>query len=244
MPNGPRLRGSSGASLGPWPIGQIPRDKIIKLGRLLTLHLAKEQTDLSGDGFSKMLSASIDGLHTGKPVGIADMALNGTAWSVKTVKAARPFKTKKVRLISGRNSPDYSFEIENPHDDIQRTGAAVLNIWNSRLDKTRSEHDDVRVMVLVRNMETKEFLLFEEELTRYAAADYEWSYTKGKNLQGRRKSDDKHCFTWQFHGGQFTVIRDIPGSRKHFRINRNIPIIPAEHVERLIQFQEDWIVIE
>lgn len=39
---------------------------------------------------------------------------------MKTVKSTNPLNSQAVRLISGRCSPDYSYGIEDPHDDIQK----------------------------------------------------------------------------------------------------------------------------
>ena len=120
MPSTPRLRGRSGASLGPWPIGEIPRDKILKLARLITLHIAKQKLDLSGDEFGEFFSKAIDGNHFGAPLGIDDISLNGTAWSAKTIKQDQPRSATTIRLISGRNSPDYSYDMRELHEDIQK----------------------------------------------------------------------------------------------------------------------------
>lgn len=76
---------------------------------------------------------------------------------MKTVKTAHPLTAKKVRLISGRCSPDYSYGIEDPHADIQKTGEAVLAIWNSRVDITLAHYNAARVGVLVRDESLKEF---------------------------------------------------------------------------------------
>ena len=38
-----------------------------------------------------------------------------------------------------------------------------MSIWNARVDEAMREFDDLRIAVLVRNMVTREFLVFEEE---------------------------------------------------------------------------------
>ncbi len=243
MPDNPRLRGRSGSHQRPWPIGQIPDEEIREIGKQLVLKLAIGEPDITGDAFGDIFAVCVEGIHYSSPLGLADVAFNGTGWSVKTVKATHPHDQKKVRLISGRNSPDYSMGINDPHANIQDTGAAVLAIWNSRLNAARGEHDDIRVAVLIRNMSSKEFVIFEEEVSRYAAGDYEWKYNANDNLQGHRKTDGTHCFTWQFHGSQFTVIRDVLGSATAFRINRSVPLVEAIHVERMIKHKDDWIEI-
>ena len=88
---------------------------------------------------------------------MVDVIANGTAWSVKTVQASDPHDTKHVRLISGRNSPDYSSGISNPREDPTLTGHAVLDIWNARVDQSLKQHNELRVMVLIRNMGKKKW---------------------------------------------------------------------------------------
>lgn len=243
MSDQPKLRGTSGKHSGQWPIGQIPDRVIYKIGRQLVHRLAVGRTDIGGDEFGDIFAQAVYGNHYRSPLGLADVAFNGAGWSVKTVKAKHPYQQKRIRLISGRNSPDFSLGIKNPHADLQATGTAVLSIWNSRLNATRDKHDDVRIAVLIRNMEAKTFALFEEEITRYSTGDYVWGKNNRGNLQGHRKTDDRHCFTWQFHGSQFTVIRDVPGSVVKFRINRNVPLVESIHIEKLIKYQDDWIEI-
>ncbi len=243
MSDQPRLRGHSGLYFGPWNIGQIPKSVIYTIGKLLVNKLAIGSNDIAGNEFGDIFADAVDGRHYSSPLGLADVARSGTGWSVKTIKANKPYEQVRVRLISGRNSPDYSLGIENPHTDLKATGKAVLSVWNSRLNATRGEHDDVRVAVLIRNMAEKQFVLFEEEVTRYVVDDYEWHQNQRGNLQGHRKTDDKYCFTWQFHGSQFTVIREVPGSAIKFRIVRNVPLVEPVHIERIIGYNDDWIEI-
>ena len=92
-------------------------------------------------------------------------------------------------------------------------------------------------------MEAREFTLFEEEAGRFIPSDYHWSYTKQKNLEGRERNADVHRFTWQFHGGQFTVIRDVPASAKRFKIEPDVPVVDQAAVLKGIGFREDWIKI-
>lgn len=199
--------------------------------------------DLEGNDFGTIFANSIGGVHRSSPIGIADVEWNGCAWSVKTIKDPRPFNKERVRLISGRNSPDYSVGIENPHDDLQATGRAVLNIWNARVDEALGEHDDMRIIVLVRNIETREFLLFEEEATRYIADEYKWSYNPRRTLRGSHKLSDDHKFTWQPHGGQFTVFRSVPPSARRFRIVPQIPLVEPQALLDAVNFTDSWIDI-
>ena len=88
------------------------------------------------------------GTHLQSPVGIADVTFNKMAWSMKTVKAKNPHRSNaSIRLISGRCSPDYSYGINNPHEDIEATGRAVLNIWNERVNIAQDYYRDYREML-------------------------------------------------------------------------------------------------
>jgi hypothetical protein len=205
--------------------------------------MAIGHADLTGDDFGTIFANAIDGTHLSSPLGIADVILDGNAWSVKTVKAGKPFTQKTVRLISGRNSPDYSLGIENPHTDIQATGKAILAVWNARVNESLGEHDDLRVAVLIRNFETKEFVIFEENAVRLAADDFRWQKNKSGNFEGFDIATGEHKFTWQPHGSQFTIIRHVPGSAVKFIINHNVPLIEPEHVLRLAKFNENWVEI-
>lgn len=228
---------------GPWPLGTLPNTVIVSIGRQLVHRLAIGQIDITGDDFGTIFANAIGGSHRESPLGIADVAMSGNAWSVKTIKSNSPFTQKIVRLISGRNSPDYSLGIENLHADLNATGKGVLAIWNARVDEALSEHDDLRIAVLIRNMANKKFTLFEETATRYATDDYEWTKNKKGNLLGHEIATGEHRFTWQFHGSQFTVKRHVPGSAIKFKINKTPPIIELEQVLKLAKFKEEWIEI-
>ena len=124
---------------------------------------------------------------------------------------------------------------------MQKTGDAVISVWNARVDQAMDEYEDLRIVVLVRNVEAKEFVLFEEEATRFSPGDFAWTASKRGTFQGRNISNGTHQFTWQPTGGQFTVFRQIPGSARQFRINRNVPIVPLNVVLGEIDYREDWI---
>ena len=171
---------------GPYPLGQVPDDVLHRIGVQIVHRLAVGHRDITGDDFGGIFADAIGGLHRAKPLGIADVLWDGCGWSVKTVKYAHPSTRKDIRLISGRNDPDYSFGIENPHDDPRKTGEAVLAIWNSRVDKAKAECDELRVIVMIRNIEERVFTLFEEEARRFAPGDFVWEFNKGGTWRARR----------------------------------------------------------
>lgn len=238
-----RLKGNKTRIQNAWPLGSIPHKVIINIGKQLVHRMAIGHADITGDDFGTIFSEAIEGTHFSSPLGVADVVLDGNAWSVKTVKAATPFTQKIVRLISGRNSPDYSLGIENVHTDVSSTGKAVLAIWNNRINESLGQYDDLRVAILIRNFETKEFVLFEEIAHRYAADDFKWEKNGKGNFEGYNKTTGEHSFTWQPHGSQFTIKRHVPGSAIKFIINHNVRMIEAEHVLRLARFNENWVEI-
>lgn len=237
----PRLRGSARARRGPYPLGEFPDDMALRLSRQIVHRLAVGQADLAGDDWGEIFATAISGNHRYSPVGVTDVTWNGCSWSAKTVQAARPFAQPIVRLISGRNSPSYSYGISDPLADIAATGQAVLNVWNERVNQSLNDHDDLRVVVLVRNMNTLEFSLFEYEAGRYSARDYEWRLNSHGNLEGYETGTGEHRFTWQPHGSQFTVIKRVPGSAYKFRIVRHPGLLESQHVLNLVRFNESWV---
>lgn len=237
----PRLRGRARARSRLYPLGDFPDDIVMNMARQFVHRLAVGHANITGDDFGEIFAKSISGEHFNNPIGVTDVIWNGCSWSTKTVQAKKPFEQKNVRLISGRNAPGYSYGIYDPLEDIAKTGEAVLNIWNERVDQSMNEYDDLRVVVLVRNMDTLHFTLFEYEAIRYIPADYEWRLNRRKNLEGFEKVADAHRFTWQPHGGQFTVIKPVPGSAYKFRIKRKPGLLEPQHVLNLVRFKEDWV---
>ena len=161
---------------------------------------------------------------------------------MKTVKATNPFNAKTVRLISGRCSPDYSYGIEDPHDDIQRTGEAVLSIWNSRVDIALNHYPRVRVCVLIRNNDMTSFSLYEEYLEHFNLSNYEWIENKNSNLEGINKHTGIKEFVWQPHGSQFTILSPVPEDAIKFKIKKP-ELLPQDEALASIGFDSSWIEI-
>jgi hypothetical protein len=216
----------------------------VELGKQIVHRLAIGHGDISGEDFGTVFARAVGGVHRSRPIGLSDVEWDGCAWSVKTVKVSRPFSQQSVRLISGRNSPDYSLGIENPHANPNATGHAVLAIWNKRVNEGMDEHEDLRIAVLVRNMEVREFVLFEGAAERFVPDDYEWSFNRNNNLEGRNKVTGQHNFTWQPHGSQFTIIRDIPGSARRFSITPNVQLVDPAAILAYVGYRDDWIDIQ
>lgn len=239
----PKLKDNRGK--GPYelyPLGQIPNDIIYNIAKWMTYHFAVGKADISGEDWGDIFAKAIEGEHLSRPVGLADVIYEGMAWSVKSVKARSPHNQRKIRLISGRNSPDFSYNVTDPHENIQYTGMMVLSIWNERVNIAKERYEPLRTSVLVRDFNTLEFVLFEQETLRYNTMDFEWRENNNGNLEGYNISTGTHQFTWQPHGAQFTILSDIPSSAIKFKVRRP-PMIDFEETMVQIGFDESWVTI-
>ena len=224
-----------------YPLNVFPDEIIHKIGAYFVYLIYTGRKDLDGRDWGDAFADAINGTHLDSPVGIADVVIDRNCWSMKTVKCANPFTQNKLRLISGRCSPDFSYGITDPHSNIQQTGEAVLSIWNERVNIAQDHYTRVRTAILVRSNDLLSYKLFEEETTRFRTTDYHWIENRKGNLLGLDHNNN-HCFTWQPHGAQFTIITEVPENAVRFRIRRP-PVLPKEEVLRTIDFNDDWITI-
>lgn len=243
MTHTPKLRDSARRqSREPFLINEIPEEVLFKIAEHFIYLLSMGRKDLTGSDWGDALAFAVGGDHLDSPLGIADVTLDGTAWSCKTVKVADPFCVKTTRLISGRCSPDYSYGIANPHEDIERTGRAVLEIWNERVNIARDYFNPVRTIVMVRSNDLSKYVVFEEETVRYNVSDYEWSSNKNGNLIGVDRTTGEQRFTWQPHGSQFTIHASVPPSAARFSI-RLPEVISKESILSGVGYDPSWVTI-
>ena len=240
----PRLRDSKRLlTLEPYPMNEIPDEIIKKIGKRLVYMLCVGRTDISGDDWGNIFADAINGTHLLSPVGIADVVYEKMAWSMKTVKVSNPHRDDcSLRLISGRCSPDYSYGITDPHEDIQKTGRAVLTIWNERVNIAYDYYNPLRTSILVRSNDLLTYCLFEEENHRYVANHFYWKENKNGNLVGIDLATGEQRFTWQPHGSQFTIHTKMPKDVVKFKIKQP-PILDMEETLNQIKFNEDWVEI-
>lgn len=225
-----------------YPINEIPDDIIVKIAGYFSYLLYVGRKDVTGEDWGDAFAEAIGATHLDSPVGIADVVKGKMAWSMKTVKAKDPFTAKKVRLISGRCSPDYSYGISDPHEDIEKTGRAVLGIWNERINLALDNYNPVRTMVLMRSEDCLKFCLFEEDTHRYPSNDYVWEVNKNGNLIGKEKKSGSVKFTWQPHGSQFTIHEEVPLNAVFFTL-KEPPKISIDTILSTIDFDASWVVI-
>lgn len=245
MPNDkPKLRGNRKSRSSPHDLGEFDVNTIEAIARQIVHRLAVGHADITGDDWGGIFAKAIEGEHRGSPLGLADVTWENCGWTVKTVGEKNPFAKTQVRLISGRNSPTYSFDITDPLADIQKTGDAVLKIWNGRINESLSEHGELRVVVLLRDMSNLRFALFEDEVVRFQPNNYRWELNSRKNLLGIDRTTGKRCFTWQKHGSQFTIHKNVPSSVVRFSLLRRPLMIEEQHIINLTKFDKTWVKIE
>lgn len=225
-----------------YPLNVFPEELIQKIGGYFVYLIYIGRRDISGEDWGDAFASAIGGTHLDSPVGIADVVLDKSCWSMKTVKSARPFAMKTVRLISGRCSPDYSYGITDPHEDVQRTGEAVLGIWNERVNIATDHYSQVRTSILVRSNDLKTYALFEEDTGRFRTTDYHWKVNINGNLEGY-DAQEKHRFTWQPHGSQFTILTEVPEEATKFQIKMPSTRLNKEDVLKILDFEGSWVTI-
>ena len=228
----------------PYALNKFPKEFPLKLGREIVYLLASRGTPrLEGSDWEEVFARIIGANWKPSNVGLDDIVFQQTAWGAKTVKNKKPSTVSKIRLISGRNSPIYSFgDKEIGEVDPDQLGEKILSIWNERVASVRKQFKHVRTVVLVKSDDLLELAVFEFDTTPYKEDLYWWQWNENSNLEGYLKNSNQHTFTWQPHGSQFTIIEDVPSDRLAIRIKQP-PLIDRNAVLNAIKFDESWIQI-
>lgn len=223
----------------PYQLNNFPPDFPFLLGKELVFHLASKGSRLEGQDWEEIFSRVINATWKPSNVGLDDVVLGSCAWGAKTVKNSKPSTAKKVRLISGRNSPSFSYDVSNVKEiDPNELGKMVLSIWNERVWAVKKNYKHVRTIVLLKSNDLLEVATFEFETTPFNSDSYTWNWNNHGNLEGR--SNGAHRFTWQPHGSQFTVLEDVPLNRLALRL-RKPPEINPDYYLKSINFDSTWI---
>ena len=239
----PRLR-TVNKAVPPYILNRFPPDFVCKLGREVVYLLATKGTpSLEGTEWEEIFANCIGAQWKPSNVGLDDVVLESCAWGAKTVKVRQPSTQKTVRLISGRNSPVYSFgETQISEVDPNNLGEQILAIWNERVLAVRKLYKFVRTVVLLKSDTLEEVAVFEFETVRYEPELYFWQWNERNNLEGFDKNSKGHCFTWQPHGSQFTILEEVPDDcliiqiKKPLRIDKN-------KLLSTIGFDKSWITV-
>lgn len=238
----PRLRTADKIE-PPYPLGRFPADFAYLLGRQIVYHLATAPDQpIEGPEWERIFATAIGADWKPSNIGLDDIVLGVCAWGAKSVKNPRPLSAKKVRLISGRNSPAFSYGEMNLDAEPEILGHSVLGIWNGRVDSLRKKFAHLRTVVLIKSHNLSEFVVFETDTIRYPTDNFTWKKNVRGNLEGFDKATGNHQFTWQPHGSQFTIIEEIPQHRLSFRVKLP-PRIDMETTLKEIGYNKSWIEI-
>ncbi|MBI3194170.1 MAG: hypothetical protein HYZ34_06860 [Ignavibacteriae bacterium] len=239
----PKLR-TVNKSLPPFPLNEFPKEFPFTLGKELVYLLAsKGKPILEGPEWEAIFANCIGAEWKPSNVGLDDVILGNTAWGAKTVKTIHPSTQKKVRLISGRNSPVYSFGDKiDTKADPNIVGKSVLEIWNGRVSAIREKFANLRTVVLIKSNDLTEVVVFEFNTIRYDPELFVWKWNERVNLEGIEKSTEEHRFTWQPHGSQFTIIENVPNKSFVIRIKQP-KVLNKEKVLTALGFDKSWITV-
>jgi len=228
----------------PYPLNKFPKTFPYKLGAEIVYFLASRGTPrLEGSDWEEIFARIIGARWKPSNVGLDDIVLQQTAWGAKTVKNRNPFNVSKIRLISGRNSPVYSFgDHEVSECDPNELGEKVLSIWNERVAGVRKSYKHVRTVVLIKSEDLLELSIFEFETVFYPTKNFYWEWNKRNNLEGYTKQSSEHIFTWQPHGSQFTIIENVPDKRLSIQIKKP-PKLNRNDFLKSIKFDKSWIKV-
>lgn len=241
----PKLR-TVNKSIAAFPLNDFDADFPYNLGKEIVYLLAsKGRADLEGSEWEQIFASCIGADWKPSNVGLDDVVLGNTAWGAKTVKSAiKDFKElKQIRLISGRNSPVYSFGgTIDISADPNIIGEQVLEIWNERVSAVREKFKNLRTVVLVKSNDLSQVAVFEFDTIRYDPDlfDFQWN-TRG-NLEGFEKGSKNKRFTWQPHGSQFTIHETVPEKTLIISIKQPEKL-NKEKILSAIGFNKSWVSI-
>jgi len=228
-----------------YKLNNFPSEFGLEIGKQVVYILAtKSSPTIEGPEWEEIFANSIGAEWKPSNVGLDDVALGNCAWGAKTVKAVSPFNQQKVRLISGRNSPGFSYgETEIYNLPINELGRQILDIWNERVSAIREKFKHLRTVVLIKSDNLEELVVFEFETIRYDAELFYWKWNKNKNLEGFSIKSHEHIFTWQPHGSQFTIIETVPNEKIIISI-RKPPKPNKDALLQTIGYDDSWITVK
>lgn len=239
----PKLR--TGGVKEPYPLGEFPKGFAHTVAGELSAAIAIGRTNIEGKDWEQIFAKAIKAEWRPSVVGLDDIlapALSA-AWGAKTIKNNNPFTAHNIRLISGRNSPSYSYGISDIHAvDPSELDTKVVEIWNERVAALYQKYKTLRAVVLVKGPELKQISIFEKPTIRYNPAEYQWSWNKNKNLVARDAAGNG-MFTWQPHGSQFTIHETIPDYALNIEIDAPTGITTQQILETIGFHENSYRVV-
>lgn len=231
----------------PYPLGEFPEGFAKVVAGELSASIAVGRTDVEGKDWEQIFAKAIKAEWHPSVIGLDDILVPSlsAAWGAKTVKNSKPFLAKRIRLISGRNSLAYSYDVSDLKSlSPSEIGEKVLGIWNERVASLYKKYKTLRTVTLLKGPDLKNVSVFEKDTVRYFFEEYDWKWNKGNNLVGIAKSNDETKFTWQPHGAQFTIHENVPDNALHIELDPP-KIFPTDAILKLIGFgDKSFRVIE
>jgi hypothetical protein len=227
----------------PYPLGLFPKDTVMRVaGSIIYQLYTRGEARLEGPDWEQIFADAIQAEWKPSNIGLDDVQLGNCCWSAKTVKNKHPANAQRIRLITGRNSLDYSYKQSDSRGlTPAEIGKRVLGIWNGRASSIRQRFAHCRTVVLMKSDDLSECALFEFETLRFEPERFIWKWNGRGNLEGRDENG-LHKFTWQPHGAQFTVVEDVPTNRLAFKLR--MPEKQARDITlKAIGFDDSWVTI-
>lgn len=238
MSPGPRLRTVQKAR-PPFNLNEFPPQFIDTFAReVVYMQATKEKMSLEGNEWEQIFANCVGAEWHPSNVGLDDVQLANCCWGAKTVYGNTD-TAKTVRLISGRNSPTYSYGVDRiTSADPDEIGELILEIWNERVSAVREVFKFVRTVVLMKSPDFSTFKIWEFNTVRYDPELYHFEWNKRGNLEGFDRHD-VHRFTWQPSGSQFTIIEDVPEDALTIQI-RKPPKLDKDELLNALKFNSRW----
>ncbi|MDO8587245.1 MAG: hypothetical protein Q7T82_09415 [Armatimonadota bacterium] len=227
----------------PFPLGQFPPGTVLNVAARIVYQLhTRCEARLEGSDWERIFAESVGANWTPSNIGLDDVRLDNCCWGAKTVKAGKPSLIGRIRLISGRNSLDYSYNQSDSRGlSPTEIGTMVLGIYNERVSAVRQRFKHCRTVVLVKSQDLGECAMFEFETLRYEPERYSWEWNPRSNLEGYDE-EGHHKFTWQPHGSQFTIVQQVPPDRVAFQV-RLPPPMSFDFTMDALGFDESWVTV-
>ncbi len=242
----PKLR-TVNKSVSAYPLNKFNSDFPYILGKEIVYLLAsKGRADLQGNEWEQIFAQCIGAEWKPSNVGLDDVVMGNTAWGAKTVKSSmKDFRNlEQVRLISGRNSPVYSYGgTIDTSADPKKIGDQVLEIWNERVSAIREKFKHLRTVVLIKSSDLSQVAVFEFDTIRYDVELISFEWNNNGNLEGFIRGTDYKQFVWQPHGSQFTIIETVPEETLILKIKKP-ETLDKEKVLETNGFDKTWVTIE
>lgn len=106
-----------------------------------------------------------------------------------------------------------------------------------------AEWEELRIAVFVRDLATREFMIFEEEAQRFIPDDYEWRFNRCHTLDGYEKATGEHRFGGSRPARSSRSTAPCP-ALPAAQDRPDVQIVDPAAILAYIKYREDWISID